>query len=101
MNIPGLNLLDTALSVIASQKVEYPAFADNSINPDGSKIPVYAEPQPLYGSFQPVNNELKKYPGLEMTDHHGCAIRRAEGKPDCLIEEQTRADKEYDRTGVS
>ncbi len=63
--IPGANLLKTALSVIASQSVEYYAFTTRALNSIGNYVPVYADPIILRGSFQPVARNLYQAYGLD------------------------------------
>lgn len=67
MNIPGSNILNMALRVIASSGVQYYQFVSNSINDRGLTISVYADPIVIYGSFQPIDRKLYVELGLDLS----------------------------------
>jgi len=62
--IPGSNLLNKALTVIAAQNFQYLAFTGNTLNDIGQEVPSYAPAIPLRGSAQPPNKELMEHYGL-------------------------------------
>lgn len=63
--IPGSDLLDQALSVIASSTVQYFRATGRSLNNIGQYVTVYADPVDLLGSFQPVAKSLYQNLGLD------------------------------------
>ena len=63
--IPGSNLLNMALSVIASQEVDYYKATTESVNSIGLKVPQYDPPVLIWGSFQPVQKALYAEYGLD------------------------------------
>lgn len=65
--IPGNNLLATALSVIASQTVQYIAVTGRTTNAAGLDVSAYATPVPRRGSFQPVPRQYFTQMGLDYT----------------------------------
>jgi hypothetical protein len=66
MSVPGCNLLNMALSVIASQTVNYYAFIGRSLNSVGQDITTYADPASIVGSLQPVPRVLYAQYGLDL-----------------------------------
>lgn len=66
MTVPGANLLNIALSLIASQSITYLAYVSRAINSIGLLEPTYAEPVILNGSLQPVSQSLMQILGLDM-----------------------------------
>lgn len=63
--IPGSNLLNLALSVIARQQFQYFQFLSRAQNAIGQDIATYAAPLSLSGSVQPVPRELYHDNGLD------------------------------------
>lgn len=63
--IPGSNLLNMALSVIASQAVDYYKFLSRSVNSIGMDVAVYDDPVEILGSFQVVPRNLYEKYGLD------------------------------------
>lgn len=62
MIIPGSNILNQALTVIARQSFTYEAFVSRSTNSIGMLNAVYATPVTLTGSVQPVpRNRYESY----------------------------------------
>lgn len=65
MSVPGSNLLNMALSIIAPQMFEYYQFVSRTPNAVGQDIATYAVPVTYYGSVQPVPRQLFEQYGLE------------------------------------
>lgn len=63
--IPGMNLLNMAMTVITPQAVEYYAFTGRATNAIGIDVPTYAAPAPMRGSLQPVPRTLYQANGLD------------------------------------
>lgn len=63
--IPGGNILNLALTVIAPQSLLYYAYTGRTSNDIGVLESTYAEPVPVFGSFQPVPNSVYSYMGLD------------------------------------
>jgi hypothetical protein len=66
VGIPGQNLLNMALTVIAKQALTYYKFAGRSLNSVGQDITTYDPPITIYGSFQPVPRALYQQYGLDL-----------------------------------
>lgn len=64
--IPGSNLLNQALSVIASQTINYYQASGRSLNSVGQDITTYNPVQEIQGSFQPVQRSLYAAYGLDL-----------------------------------
>lgn len=64
--IPGSNILNIALSVIARQTVSYFAFTGRVLNAVGEDIPSYADSVDIVGSLQPVPRILYEQYGLDL-----------------------------------
>ena len=67
MSIPGSNLLQQALRVIARQTVYYFQATGRSLNNVGQQVTSYAPRQTIVGSFQPVPRNLYQQYGLDLT----------------------------------
>lgn len=65
MMVPGSNLLNAALRVIAPQVVQYYAFTGRTTNANGYDVSTYAAPVNLAGSLQAVQRELYEKMGLD------------------------------------
>jgi hypothetical protein len=65
MPIPGQNLLNMALTVIAKQPLTYYQFAGRIQNDIGQDITTYNPPRLIYGSWQPVPRKLYEQYGLD------------------------------------
>ena len=63
--IPGQNILNMALSVIAPSSFQYYAFLSRTPNDIGQDVTSYAEPVTLLGSVQPVPRNLFEAYGLD------------------------------------
>lgn len=68
--IPGSNLLEIALQVIAPQAFRYYAFIERVTNSIGLDIASYAEPMSLNGSVQPVPRSMMDILGLDMQKNY-------------------------------
>lgn len=66
MRVPGSNLLNMALRVIARQTVSYFVFTGRVLNSYGQDIPTYADPIQITGSFQAVPRQLYEKYGLDL-----------------------------------
>ncbi len=64
--IPGQNLLNMALTVIAKQPIQYYQFAGRTLNSIGQDVTTYLDPFTIYGSFQPVPRNLYEAYGLDL-----------------------------------
>jgi hypothetical protein len=65
--IPGSNLLNSALGVIASQSVDYYKFASRATNTIGMEVSTYDSPIVIFGSFQPINSAMYEEYGLDLS----------------------------------
>lgn len=65
-NIPGQNLLNMALTVIARQGVTYYLSEGRTVNAIGQDITIYGPPRAVVGSFQPVPRKLYQIYGLDL-----------------------------------
>lgn len=70
MIVPGSNLLNMAFGVIGQQAVEWSSFLGNITNAAGVKVPSWAAPTTLGGSFQPVARSLYQQLGLDFTKNY-------------------------------
>lgn len=68
--IPGSNILNLALSVIARAPFDYYAFTSRSVNELGQYQANYAAPVPLTGSVQPVPRTLYEQYGLDFQKNY-------------------------------
>lgn len=64
--IPGANVLNMALSVIAKQSITYFRATGRSLNNVGQDVTTYASPTIILGSFQPVPKRLYQAYGLDL-----------------------------------
>lgn len=64
--IPGVNILNMALSLIQPVTVQYLPFLDRTSNEIGLEVSTYDTPMPLKGSFQPVPLRLFQQYGLDL-----------------------------------
>lgn len=64
--IPGLNLLDVALSVIQPQQLTYYQATGRTENAVRQYATTYAAPATIYGSFQPVSRALYQVYNLDL-----------------------------------
>lgn len=62
--IPGINVLNIALSVMGKQSIQYYQNTSYSYGSTGKAVPVYASPVTILGSFQPVPRRLYAQFGL-------------------------------------
>ena len=67
MSVPGSNLLNQALTVIAPQTVQYQRFVSRDTNQIGYDVSVFADPVPVRGSFQPVPRSRYEFQGLDFS----------------------------------
>ena len=63
--IPGQNLLNMALTVIARQTITYFRATGRTLNNVGQNITQYALPVSVVGSFQPISRQLYEQYGLD------------------------------------
>jgi len=64
--IPGSNLLNMAMTVIAKQTITYYKMTDRLLNNIGQNVTVYAPAVFITGSFQPVPRSLYEALGLDL-----------------------------------
>lgn len=65
MIVPGSNLLNMAFGLIGQQVVQWSSFLGLVTNAAGTKVPTWAAPIALGGSFQPVARTLYQQLGLD------------------------------------
>lgn len=63
--VPGMNLLNMALTVIQRQTITYYQYNGRSLNLVGQDVATYASPVDIAGSFQPVPRNLYMQYGLD------------------------------------
>lgn len=63
--IPGMNILNTALTVIARQEALYHRAVSRGTNAIGQWVTTYAAPVPIRGSIQAVPRETYQNLGLD------------------------------------
>ncbi len=68
--IPGQNILNAALSIIARQSFDYYAFQSRTPNAIGQDVATYAAPVTLTGSVQPVPRNLYQIYGLDFDKYY-------------------------------
>jgi hypothetical protein len=65
--IPGINLLNMALSIIGTQTVSYYQATGRTVNSVTKQyVTTYGSPITLEGSFQPVTRNLQQIYGLDL-----------------------------------
>lgn len=70
MVVPGSNILNTALSVIAKQTVTLYKFVSRETNEIGLDVATYARPVSIQGSFQVVPRRLYQQYGLDLNRNY-------------------------------
>lgn len=70
MSVPGSNLLNQALTLIAAQAITYLAFTGRTKNDLNQFVAAYAEPTTIRGSLQPVPRSLMETLGLDMQKNY-------------------------------
>lgn len=68
--IPGMNLLNLALTVIAPATVTYYAYTSRALNAAGVYITTFAAGVDIVGSVQPVPRQLYADMGLDYTRNY-------------------------------
>ena len=64
--IPGQNILNMALTIIARQTITYYQYDSRSINSVGQNVTTYKAPISITGSWQPVPRHLYMVYGLDL-----------------------------------
>ena len=64
--IPGQNLLNMALTVIAKQTIQYYQYSSRSLNVIGQDVTLYLDVVNIVGSWQPVPRNLYMSYGLDL-----------------------------------
>lgn len=64
--IPGINLLNMALSIIGTQTVSYYKANGRTLGVQKQYITTYDDPLTLEGSFQPVTRNIQQIYGLDL-----------------------------------
>lgn len=85
MSVPGSNLLNMALTVIAPQTVKLFKTTARAANAIGMQVSAYAAPVNVRGSFQPVPRNLYQQYGLDFNKNYATFYVSA------LIQDVTRA----------
>lgn len=67
--IPGANVLNIALSVIARQTLQYYQYTSRAPNSVGIYVSTYDSPTTITGSAQPVPHELNEKYGKDFQDN--------------------------------
>ena len=70
MAIPGLNLLNIAASVIATQPVQYKQWLSHTSTSAGQLVDVYDNLTSIRGSWQPASMTTIKNLGLDMSKQY-------------------------------
>lgn len=70
MSVPGSNLLNSAMRVIAPQKVKYFKFLSRESNDIGLYVSQFAEPRVIIGSLQPVPRNRYEALGLDFNRNY-------------------------------
>lgn len=68
--IPGGNILNMALSVIARQSFQYYKFAARVTNEAGFDVPTYSAPLSITGSVQPIPRTMYSNLGLDFQKNY-------------------------------
>jgi len=68
--IPGSNILNMALTLIAKQLVAYFPFNSRVLNSVGQNVTAYSSPFPLAGSLQAVPRQLYQQFGLDLQKNY-------------------------------
>lgn len=68
--IPGSNILNMAMSVIATQAVDYYAYAYRTVNDIGLDVAGYQDPVTIYGSVQAVPRSVYQERGLDLQKNY-------------------------------
>jgi hypothetical protein len=68
--IPGSNILNMALRVIAPQSLQYYAYKSRSENDIGYLQTTYEEPVTVLGSFQAVPRSVYSFMGLDFSKQY-------------------------------
>lgn len=71
MSVPGSNILGMAMGLIGAQAVGWLQFSSMTTNPAGVKVPTWAAPVTVYGSFQAVSSKLIHELGLDLSRNYG------------------------------
>ena len=79
--IPGSDLLETALGVIATQAVQYQRYIERVTNEIGQLVSTYATPVILEGSFQAVPRDLYAEYGLDLNKYYARFFVSTESLP--------------------
>jgi hypothetical protein len=64
------NLLGMALTLIPKQPFSYYAFIERKLQPNGLDLAIYAQPQTLTGSVQPIPRSLYQQYGLDFDKYY-------------------------------
>lgn len=64
--VPGMNLLNMALTVIQRQTITYYQYTGRSLNAIGQDVTTYAAPVDIVGSWQPIPRNLYEQFGLDL-----------------------------------
>lgn len=76
--IPGGNLLNLAMSLIAKQQLKYYAYVGRTVAVNGDYVDTYAPSVCVYGSVQPIKRSLYTQMGLDFQkNYHNIFVPQA------------------------
>lgn len=81
MLVPGTNLLNMAMRVIAPQTLVHKAFVERTENAVGDTVTVYAAPVEISGSMQAINKSLYQEMGLNIAKNYANLYTSADVRP--------------------
>ena len=68
--VPGMNLLNMALTVIQRQSVQYYQYDGRTLNAVGQDVTTYLAPVTKVGSWQPIPRHLYEQLGLDLQKNY-------------------------------
>lgn len=81
MRVPGSNILNMALRVIAPQPLTHLAFVSRAENSAGDTVSVYADPVDIVGSMQAIDKKLYQELGLNLAKNYMTLYTSADVRP--------------------
>ena len=80
MIVPGSNILNMALRLVAPQTLEHEVFTSRAENIYGDTVSVFAAPVAITGSFQPVSKDAYQELGLNLAKNYSTLYTPADVK---------------------
>lgn len=68
--IPGANVLNMAMQIIAKQPLKYLAYITRTAAENGDWVPQYAAAVDVMGSIQPIKRSLYEHMGLDFQKNY-------------------------------